>query len=366
MRHLRDHSHLAMLSIRPLTSQIRRQPLSALACETHIVEPASRGIRPRAIRLPDEMDRVKDVQEETNLAFELGRVNGGQVEHAATIAYELRDAQLIQGRLFLSKGLVKLVYDPRRVVRPHAIDRELDSAAFTSSSVSDRYFGHALVDRSCTTLMAKGFAPVFHPQWRGQSASPHLEWYERLWDVHCPMLESAVIQRAWVFQDFGMNAHRAGRMQLMRSLVHAKAVAQPAPMAMILRGKDGARRHLRNERELANMLAARGATIVDPMQEAPDEIVQKLSGVPLVIGVEGSALAHGLMGVANQGGMLLIQPPYRFNNLYKDYSDALQLSYGFVVAEGGHDTFELDGNRLLRAIDLMWSTINSGQLAGQM
>jgi hypothetical protein len=327
-----------------------------------VVEPVCEGLRPAAIRLPDEMDRVKGVQSETNLAFELMRVNGGRVEHAATIAWRLQDVQLIEGRLFLSRGYVKLVYDTRRIVRPHAIDLELDAAAFTSSSVSDRYFGHALIDRSCATLMARDFAPVFHPRWRGQSGSLHLEWYERLWGVHCPMLGSAVIRNAWVFQDHGMNPHRARRMHFMRSLVHAAGVSRPAPMAMILRGKDGIRRHLQNERELAEMLAARGATIVDPMQESSEQIVRKLAGVPLVIGVEGSALAHGLMGLANRGGMLLIQPPHRFNNLYKDYTDALQLHYGFVVAEGGADTFELDKNRLLRSIAMMQSTMES---AGQ-
>ncbi|MEZ5664507.1 MAG: glycosyltransferase 61 family protein [Burkholderiaceae bacterium] len=356
-----------MFSVRPITSRLFRQSLDAIASEIHVVHPPQRTVRRAAVFLPDAIDRIKGVQEETHLAYEMDRVNGGQVEHAATIAYRLDDVHLVEGRLLMRRGHVKLVHDERRLIGPRHIGQQIECAAFTSSIVSDRYFGHALIDRSATSLLASEFAPVRHPQWQGTTPSPHLAWYEQLWGVNAPLLDDAAIGQAWVFQDFGMNAHRARRMQHMRQRIHTLRPQQPAPMALILRGSNGARRHLANEQALADLLAARGACIVDPMRESAENIARMLAGVPLVIGVEGSALAHGLVAIADRGAMLIIQPPYRFNNLFKDYADALGLLYGFVVADGSQDSFELDPGRLLRAIDLVQEELArpSGQVSDE-
>ena len=41
-----------------------------------------------------------------------------------------------------------------------------------------------------------------------------------------------------------------------------------------------------------------------------------------------------------------------FNNPWKDYTDALGLGYGYVLAEGGTTDFRLNPDDLLRTLDL--------------
>jgi hypothetical protein len=40
--------------------------------------------------------------------------------------------------------------------------------------------------------------------------------------------------------------------------------------------------------------------------------------------------------------MLVLQPPFRFNNIYKDVCDAMQVKYGFVVGDAKDGGFTID------------------------
>ena len=50
--------------------------------------------------------------------------------------------------------------------------------------------------------------------------------------------------------------------------------------------------------------------------------------------------------MADQGGILTLQPPYRFNNIYKEYADCLEMKYGFIVGEQVEDGFQINLDRL--------------------
>ncbi|MDN3711242.1 hypothetical protein QWZ10_04260 [Paracoccus cavernae] len=51
--------------------------------------------------------------------------------------------------------------------------------------------------------------------------------------------------------------------------------------------------------------------------------------------------------------MITIQPPYRFDNVWKDFTDLLGMRYGFVVGEGDQERFRVSVDDVMRAVDLI-------------
>ena len=123
--------------------------------------------------------------------------------------------------------------------------------------------------------------------------------------------------------------------------------------AYLRRRGHGATRVLENEAELEELLTAEGFLVVDPQAESLSSLWQKLAGAPIVVGVEGSHLAHGLFTMRDRGALVCIQPPRRFNNVFKDYTDCLGLTYGFVLAEESAGGFQLRGEDLMSTIELV-------------
>ena len=65
-------------------------------------------------------------------------------------------------------------------------------------------------------------------------------------------------------------------------------------------------------------------------------------------------MVHSLFTMATDGALCLLQPPYRFNNVLKNYTDCLGMCYGFLTgcAEEGGFSVELDQlKRLLDRLD---------------
>ena len=91
--------------------------------------------------------------------------------------------------------------------------------------------------------------------------------------------------------------------------------------------------------------------VVDPDTMSAQEIARISNGARLVVGLEGSHLAHSIYPIADAGTLLVLQPPLRFNNVYKDLSDAMGLNYAFLVGEPAAGGFTVDLDRLGRLLD---------------
>ena len=115
-------------------------------------------------------------------------------------------------------------------------------------------------------------------------------------------------------------------------------------------------RRLANEQQVVDLFVSRGFAVVDPDQMTAAEIQKLVSGARIVAGVEGSHLAHGMLSCADECTFLVLQPPTRFNNIYKDITDALGMRYAFVV---GHPVsegqFNVDTDSLSDMLDRLAS-----------
>lgn len=341
-----------------LTARFRRRLdnariLHAVARRTITLSPAEWGSRPAAFHLPGQTDRIRAMQEETTRDYENDRIRGGRVLHSATLAFELHDARFRDGHLYTRGRKLSLVTRPERRL-PSGQRQDIRECALVGSQVGDRYFGHFVVDDSATALLAQDHGPVFAPRGTLCANWAHAAPYRHRMGVHLPLLDDADIARAWMFQDFGMTPNRAARLALLRDRVRAGAAGGRSGHGIyILRADNGANRLLRNESQIADLMARQGFDIVDPSTQTVEEITALINGAAIVVSVEGSALAHGLLSMADHGAMVTIQPPRRFNNVWKDFTDTLGMRYGFILGEDQGDSFSVDGDDLLRTIALV-------------
>ncbi|WP_282602039.1 glycosyltransferase 61 family protein [Paracoccus sp. PARArs4] len=344
-----------MMSFVPLTHRVKRiagrsRGLAEAAAEVVVLAPSEVSRRSRAIYLPGQLDKIVAAQADTSIAHELQRIDCSKVVHDPTLAFRLVDAQLLGGTLFAAGTMHQMVgrHSPR--IRGRTQQRIEDTVALVGTPVSDLYFGHRVVDDNVTALMAAEFGLVCHPKAVQRPDWPHVRAYGQALGTTCHEIGDVDLSEAWVFQDHGMTDHRRQRMKRLRDRLRLDTGGGQG--VVITRGSSGQARRLRNEGEIVDMLCVKGFEVVDPQRDDLGTIRQKLSNASTVVGVEGSALAHALLLGADDMMLLTIQPPSRFNNLWKDFTDLMGMHYGFVVAEGQGEDFTVDCDDILRTLDL--------------
>lgn len=341
---------LQRLSTR-IARKLGRDPADqAVAAEVVEVSPDEQAQRPAAFALPGQLERVRATAPDTTLENEMARITGGTVRHDATRAYRFRDLQYFDGFLYCG-GMRR-----QQVVRPepllgHGPVEEIDCCSLPGTTVGDQFFGHFLIDDSATALLAGRFAPPRLPRPTARQGWSHALRYRERLGIAIPPVGHALIRDAWVFRDHGMTADRRARLAELRRRMRAGG-GRRSGHGVFIRRTGGQARNLANEPEIEALLAARGFDIVDTASQPVDQIAALLHGAAVVCSVEGSAFAHALLGMADGGAIVAIQPPWRFNNPWKDYTDALGLGYGYVLAEGGATDFRLNPDDLLRTLDL--------------
>jgi capsular polysaccharide biosynthesis protein len=290
------------------------------------------------------------VQEETTREVELGRVLGTEVEHAATVAHEFGDAILAGGSMFAGGTRLTLLPGGLGEVVRHPPVQVLDQAALDCTFVGNRYFGHWLMDDCTLHLLAREHAPAIG---LGRAAYPHEPDYRRLLGLHSGRVTSARVRRLLVFEDHAQHAHKRARYQHLRAQLSEHAGPGSGRGIFLRRGCSGVRRLLVNEEEIETRLTRRGFAVLDPAAATAAELAATCAGAPCVVSVEGSGLAHGVLTAADKGALLTLQPPFRFNNVFKDYTDCLGMRYGFVVGARAGQDFSVAPDEVERTLDLL-------------
>ena len=345
-----------MLNLLPLAHAIGKRlgrlaprPLQAVAKRSWQIAAGEVSTPGPAYFLSNQLERV------TGWAFadeHPGRqMSGGvPVAHAPTRGYEIEDAWLIDGVLYKDDACLHL--HPRR----HRwldlrVENEVARGAVYSTPGGLRYFGQWLMD-DCPTYPLAAAEGV--PVTTNQPTGPHVPAYEEWFGMRPLRLPNAHLRELVVFDDVGQNRHKHQRFRNLGDQLRARVSAQPHPGVFILRGRTGLRRVLRNEMELAFRLRdRRGFRIVDPEASEVPSIVAACAGARTVVGVEGSALLHGMLLLPPGGAVVALQPPNRFVGLLKHLTDRDGQHFGFVVGAPERGDFRVDGDELERTLDLL-------------
>lgn len=342
-------------SVLPLLRPIRRRlglgegpPLAQLATRRIEVAPPERHTRPKAIYLEGQLERIEDwVFIDHHPAPDL--VGGDPVLHGATTAMLLHDVLLLDGLLVAGKASVHLSNRRHRLPSVRAEESRVEGALY-ASTVGNKYFGNWILDDLPRYTLAQAYAPPVTTQ---PSRGGHYGAYETALG-HAPIrAERTHFERLWIFDDVGQNRHKRTRFEALAVRLAGEPYAPPHPGVFITRGKEGERRVLANEDALAERLArARGFRVLDPLRASLVDIVQACRGAQVVIGVEGSALAHGALFLGPGTTIFTLQPPRRFCTVFKDVADRQELRFAFVVGQDRGGDFYVDEDEVERTLDL--------------
>lgn len=345
-----------MIYVQPLMRLCKRtlglpvRDIEGTAADQWEVSPAvSHYVRP-ARYLPGQLARIRGTEfspiEVVVRAFE----GDFEAAEAATIAYRLRDVGLVDGALYASGAYKALKHGERRLPVVGSLPR-VASGALYESWLGNRWFGNWLSDDCLTYRLVETLGV---PTTSALTADGHKADYERRLGMRPERIAQAQFDELILIEDGPNNDGKRERARDCRERLVAGCQEPPHPGVFLLRGQTGARRVLVNEREIAAALARkRGFRVLDPSQAALDDIIRDCATARVVAGVEGSQLVHGLAVMADDAALLVIQPPERVVSALKIVTDRRDLTYAFVVAEGGEDEFRVSLDEIERTLDLL-------------
>jgi hypothetical protein len=345
------------VSLRPLTARtfkrLRSQPsIYDDAVETVELCPAGVQELEPVVALPGEFERICAADEHSTLETQRERIMARALPTRATLMYRLRDVAIHDGTVLTARNVMVLRKQKRR---PYidTVDVEADTALLASDSTIEEYFGHWIRDGLCMEQLAhdEGITPILprRPSWL------HEPGYRKLLPWPDPaMASTAWLKSLWIVDDRGFTAHRAARVERLRSHIRRTASEIGPSVVFVRRGTSGKARTLVNEQAVIELLAARGVAILAPEECQPHEIVEALANAKLAIGVEGSTINHANLAMPANSAVLVIQPPRRFNAFGRPVTDMCGQRYGYIVGDpAGDHSFSVDLGRLRRTIDLI-------------
>ncbi|MFD1194491.1 glycosyltransferase 61 family protein [Seohaeicola saemankumensis] len=356
---------MAIPSLLPVVSRAfqkfrRYKSLEDSAEKTVTVEPPETMRLPEALYLSDQLDDVTGTHGmAVSLADELEQTVAPNLRNIETRAYFIRNAVIGYNRISSWSGFKDLSLRYARS-RPMRITEELDAAALCSSWQGNDYFAHFLVDDAATHALAQEFAKPIFSTMDTPRTSQCVEYLARFGFEYSEKNQVSV-RELWFFQDFSLGPDKRRRLQKMAANVKAATLgSRPRPGAFIRRGVRGQVRCLDNAAEIEAWCISQGFVVIDPEYQSLDEICGALKDVPIVIGVEGSHLVHGLFSMAERGIIICIQPADRFNVIFRHLCAALNLQWGFVVAKGTVNGFHLELDKLKATLELFQKRTHSG------
>jgi hypothetical protein len=330
-----------------LCRQGRNSRLADVAEKSWLLAPAQTSVVPPAFFDEDDLARVTGVDTDSSRELELRRIHGGTVEHRASVAYQLRDAVLSKGCVIVPQ-MVRPVTPGPLPAWGRYVETELEPALLTATFNGSRYFGHWIMDELTLILAAPRIGqPVAPPR----PLSSHQRDYLELFHLVQAMRSDVLFRQLIIMDDKGQNTYKRERYQELRERARYGRHGVPCESVMLLRKQSGVSRNWVNEEELAEQLAQRGFRTMCPTEHTIEEIANVCMGAKIVLGVEGSQMIHALFSMHDEGTLVVLQPPNRFNNVLKTYCDCLGLRYAFTVGHQREQGFFVEIAQVMRLLD---------------
>lgn len=322
-----------------------------LAVRTWTIAPGGTQTVQAALYPPGEAERIAALSPWRTWDTEQAMLRGGEVRHDPSLAHELRNVAIAGAYLYCAAAKDRRGHGQEKGWFEGKPAEDLAQAVLVSSRFGSDFFGtHLQYDFPLALLAEQIEAP---PVSLVTAAFPHASDYRALCGVRpARLLEWAHVRCLTLFSDHAENDSKAQRYrELRRRLRSSLAAAQAGPTraatgVYIRRGRSGELRLLENEPEVEAWLMARGFAVVDPQTQSALEIAHACLDAPIIVSVEGSQLSHAIFAMADAGAMLVLQPPGRFSLSYKEFTDRLDMRFGFVVGEPSPTGFTLQPSRL--------------------
>lgn len=318
------------------------------------IAPGERFSGRPALYLEGDLDKVRSFEAWRNWDMEWRFISGAAIDHRPTWAYEFSDVAMSGPFVFHKRTRGHYgAGDQGSFLRDRSEWQDLKAAHLVTCRNGSEYFGHFMWDNLPMELLPgaeeMGITLCGQSRW-------HEEDYRRLYDLPKPKLvRFGRVGRLTVYNDTGQNSHRAARYRKLRARVRQALINKrnlpPSVGVFVQRGTTGADRELVNEAEIIGELRGLGFDIINPDTMGGEEIAQRTLDAKVVVGVDGSHVAHTLYTIADDGAFLILQPPDRFSMVYKEFTDSLDMTYAFLVGEPTAGGFSIDTGDLKRLLD---------------
>ncbi len=295
---------------------------------------------PKAIYIDAHLDRIKGVTETSSLEKEYMYIHQKTAKHAPTVIYRIGASTFFRGGIWTEKKEVLFRQLNKADSKYHI---NLEQAVLTDTDIANQYFGHWVHDVMPSSLIGTTEMPSLAFK---KPHYPHAADYDQLLALNTIYGNRGKVNNLYLLSDFSQNSHKIKRYLEIRNRIKEKLnpIDSPYQGVYIARGTTGAKRMLSNEPALIEHLVKRGFDIVYPEKISVESLMRKLWNSPLVVSVEGSALAHAIYSIALNGSYLVLQPYFRVTHIHKGICDAMNRPYGFYICTPGDEegAFVLD------------------------
>lgn len=300
-----------------------------------------------ALFVPEQLDRVKRCAFSRSLESEVEKLSTTRWTSRPAAICELRDVLVLGGHVFHGEGR-NLLKDSGVLKALFGTLRHIDHVAVPNSFLGLHYFGHWLRDDCSGYELARSFGPVASISGLSYRDLPaYARWFEQNWDEWGGFFAKS----ATFFSDIGFGSSKANRLRRLRARVRERIKPEGGAKVVLIRRELGdALREPRNEAELLTRLQQAGVRVVDG-ERAIEEVLPEIIDADVIIGMEGSQLAHAVMLLREGGAVIALQTPLRFYNPHHEWCRLLGMRYGTVIGSAVTDGFEIDGEEVIRMID---------------
>lgn len=237
-----------------------------------------------------------------------------------------------------------------RLHNPLRKAEKFDGLVIANTHQGLTYFGHWLGDDCVAYEALAEFGDIRSMR---RHAWPDCEGYQDLFEQRWQETSFATAERLFIQREIGFNSEKKQRFQLLRKRIRQKLEApNKGKIVYLERGPSGDRRAVLNEEHLKRELVDAGVCIVSP-EKGVEATISQLLDAQVIISVEGSQVTHGIFTLADEGRLLVLQPPRRFYNPHHEWTRLMGMKYGIVIGQDDEtaDGFHISPDETLRMVD---------------
>lgn len=296
---------------------------------------------------PDQIGRVQKCGFGRTVAGEVEKLVATSFQTTPARVADLRDVVVLGGHVFHAEGR-NLLKDDLKLRGLWSMPPRMDHVSVPNTFLGQHFFGHWLRDDCSGFEVAQGLGPVVsveRPVYRDAPA------YERLLDQSWRDHQAFSAARATFVSDVGFSPAKAERLRALRARLRAKAGGgRGSEIVFIRRGVNDPLRNPLNEAALVERLRQEGVRIVD-VDQTVEAVLDETVDARIIIGLEGSQLAHAVYQLREGGALVVLQSPHRFYNPHHEWCRLLGMRYATVIGTAVEGGFEMDQDEVLRMID---------------
>lgn len=264
--------------------------------------------------------------------------------------YQLKNILLLKNRIYFDKYeyLLNPLEKPVRIYNSKKVVN-YSNAAFSSMRISTVFFGHWLHEE----LMLIDYLQPKKNIVTTSLMTPQKEEIKELFNLKFDVSPFAYINIADMYEGWQHSSIYVDVLKKYKekiSLITFKGQENPHRYSVVYlkRGPSGVTRQIANESDLLDFLSKNYDVTSYIAETTPiKELYAAIFNADLIIGVEGSQLAHAIVAGRTGAVLICIQPPFRFYNPFKNYCADAGLKYSIFVGEqsDNNNIFNVDIQR---------------------